>query len=223
MFTRPASYAKSGFAYGWTNSGRPRSDKGDVGRDASVTSIGLCVLEYIDESGDVDRVGTGDVVEAYDDPRTELGLRGGGGTEVSWMGVCDTVLERPREKMNGREGRVEDVADEEEDVDAVACDCALDAILENFARKNRRRKCTHRKLEGAVWLSKETLSLLIVDSMLGRAVDVALAEAGLLLRPLINPSPRVLLLPRFVTKERASSSCSTPSVMLSSVSQGARE
>jgi hypothetical protein len=122
--------------------------------------------------------------------------------------------------MNGREGRDEDVAEEEDD-DNVACDCALDAISEILARKIGGEKVTHCKLEDAVWLSRETLSLLIVDSKLGRAVDVALAEAGLL-RALINPSPRVLLLPRFVTKERASSSCSAPSVMLSSVSQGAR-
>jgi hypothetical protein len=47
--------------------------------------------------------------------------------------VCDTVLERPREKINGREGRNEDVAEEEEN--AVACDCALDAISENLAPK----------------------------------------------------------------------------------------
>ena len=135
VFTRPASYAKSGFAYGWTNSARPRNDKGEFGRDASVTSVGLSVLEYIDGSGDVDRVGAGDVVEAYDEPRTEPGLRGGGGgTEVSWTGVCDTVLDRPREKINGRGGRNEDVAEEEED-DAVACGCPLDAISENFAHK----------------------------------------------------------------------------------------
>lgn len=134
VLTRPASYAKSGFAYGWANSGRPRSDKGDVGRDGSVTSVGLSVLEYIDGSGDVDRVGTGDVVDAYDGPRTEPGLRGGGGgTEVSGTGVCDTVLERPR-KINGREGRNEDAAEDEED-EAVACDCPLDAISEMFAHK----------------------------------------------------------------------------------------
>jgi hypothetical protein len=77
------------------------------------------------------------VGEGYDEPKTELGLRGGGGgTEVSGTGVCDTVLERPREKMNGREGRDEDVADEEDEED-VACDCALDAVLENLARKIR--------------------------------------------------------------------------------------
>jgi hypothetical protein len=36
---------------------------------------------------------TGDAVEAYDEPRTELGLRGGGGggTEAFGTGVCDTV------------------------------------------------------------------------------------------------------------------------------------
>ena len=140
VFTRPASYAKSGFAYGWTYSGRPRNDRGDVGRDASVTSVGLKVLEYIDGSGDVDRVGTGDVVEANDEPRSEPGLRGGGGgTGVSGTGVCDTVLERPREKINGREGRNEDVAEEEEEEeeeDAVACDCALDTISEFFAQKS---------------------------------------------------------------------------------------
>jgi hypothetical protein len=137
VFTRPASYAKSGLAYGWTYSGRPRNDRGDVGRDASVTSDGLSVLEYIDGSGDVDRVGTGDVGDAYDEPRTEVGLRGGGGgTEVSGTGVCDTVLERPRVKIDGREGRNEEVAEEEdEEEDAVACGCALDAISEIFSRK----------------------------------------------------------------------------------------
>ena len=95
-------------------------------------------VEYIDGLGDVDRVGTGDVAEGYDEPRAEPGLSGGGGgTEVSGTGVCDTVLERPREKINGREGRNEEVAeDEEEDEeDAVACGCALDAISENFAHK----------------------------------------------------------------------------------------
>jgi hypothetical protein len=77
-------------------------------------------------------------VGAYDEPRTDPGLRGGGGeTEVSWTGVCDTVLERPREKINGREGRNEDVAEEEEEEeDAVACDCTLDAISEIFANKS---------------------------------------------------------------------------------------
>lgn len=77
-------------------------------------------------------------MEAYDEPRTELGLRGGGwGTEVSGTGVCDTVLERPREKMKGREGRdeVAEEEEEEEDAVAVACGCALDLISENFADK----------------------------------------------------------------------------------------
>jgi hypothetical protein len=200
--TRPPSYAKSGFAYGWTKSERPRNDRGDVGREASVTSVGLNVLEYIDGSGDIDRVGTGEVAEAYEEPAIEPGLTGGGGgIVVSVITVCDTVLERPREKSPAREGREEDVAGEA--ADTVGCGCAC-------------------KLGGAIWPSTETLSLLIVDSKLGRDVDVALAEADLL-KPLINPSPRVLLLPRFVTKERASSSCSTPSVVVSSVSQGARE
>lgn len=134
VFARPVSHTKSGFAYGWTYSGRPRNDKGDVGRDASVTSDGLSVLEYIDGSGDVDRVGTGDVVEAYDEPIIEPGLRGGGGgAEVSGAGVCDTVLERPREKISGREGRDEDVAEEQDD--AVDCGCALDASSEICAHK----------------------------------------------------------------------------------------
>ncbi len=118
---------------------RPRNDSGDVGRDASVTSVRLSVLEYMDGSGDVDRVGTGDVVEAYDEPRTEPGLRGGGGgIEVSGTGVCDSVLERPREKSPGREGRDKDVAGVEED--AAACDCTtLDAVSENFAANRRQR------------------------------------------------------------------------------------
>jgi hypothetical protein len=34
------------------NQSVPRSDSGDVGRDASVTSLGLNVLEYTDGSGD---------------------------------------------------------------------------------------------------------------------------------------------------------------------------
>ena len=121
--TGPASYAKSGFAYGWTKSGRPRNDRGDVGRDVSVTSVGLNVLEYIDGSGDVDRVGPGEVAEAYVEP--DLGLKGGsGGTEVSVVAVCDTVLERPREKISpGRDGREEDTAGEV--VDVVVCGCAL--------------------------------------------------------------------------------------------------
>jgi len=81
------------------------------------------MLEYIDGSGDVDRVGPGEVAEAYVDP--ELGLRGGGGgTEVSEVAVCDTVLERPREKISpGRDGREEDA--DGEMADMVDCDCAL--------------------------------------------------------------------------------------------------
>lgn len=176
------------------------------------------MLEYIDGSGDVDRVGTGEVAEAYMEP----GLTGGGGgvdMEVSGTTVCDTVLERPREKSPGREG-LEEVAGEV--ADAVACGCALDTISEIIGRKLG-GKWAHCKLEGANWLSTEILSLLIADSILGRAVDVAALAEAVLLKPLINPSPRVLLLPRFVTKERASSSCSTPPEMLSSVSQGARE
>jgi hypothetical protein len=132
--TKPASYAKSGFAYGWTKSGRPRNERGDVGREASVTSVGLNVLEYIDGSGDVDRVGTGEVVEAYVEPLTEPGLTGGGGRmEVSGVAVWDTVLERPREKSPGREGR-----EDEEVADTVACGCALDTISDFFCPKNRR-------------------------------------------------------------------------------------
>jgi hypothetical protein len=184
-------------------------------------SVGLNVLEYIDGSGDVDRAVTGEVAEAYAEPITEPGLTGGGGgMEVSRIAVCDMVLERPREKSPGRGGREVEVAGEV--ADAVACGCALDAISEKFARKIGKKR-THNKLVGTIWLSTETLSLLIVDSMLGRAVDVALAAEVALLKPLIKPSPRVLLLPRFVTKERASSSCSTRPVTLSSVSQGARE
>lgn len=128
--TGPASYAKSGFAYGWTKSGRPRNERGDVGRDASVASVGLNMLEYIDGSGDVDRVGPGEVADAYVEP--ELGLRGGGGgrgrgIEVSGVAVCDTVRERPRENSPGRDGREED--------GGVDCDCALGtAQLRNSAR-----------------------------------------------------------------------------------------
>ena len=69
------------------------------------------MLEYIDGSGDVDRVGTGEAAEAYVEPK--LGLRGGcRGMEVSGVAVCDTVLERPREKSPGRDGREEDAAGE---------------------------------------------------------------------------------------------------------------
>jgi hypothetical protein len=71
-------------------------------------------------------------------------------------------------------------------------------------------------------MSKEFLSLPFVDSRLGRAAEVALAEADLP-KLFMNPSPRVLLLLRLVTKDRASSSCSKSSVTVSSVSQGAGE
>src|SRR5712671_4755092 len=73
-----------------------------------------------------------------------------------------------------------------------------------------------------IWLSRETFSLPFEDSKLGRTTDVALGGA-FLPKVFINPSPRVLLLFRFVTKERASSSCSAPSLMVSSVSHGAGE
>lgn len=68
----------------------------------------------------------------------------------------------------------------------------------------------------------EFISLPFVDSRLGRAADVALAGA-VLPKFFINPSPRVLLLLRLVTRDRASSSWSPPSVITSSVSQGAGE
>lgn len=87
------------------------------------------MLEYTDGTGDIDRVWTGEVAEAYMEP----GLTGGGGgMEVSRIGVCDTVLERPREKMLGREGREEDVAGEV--ADGVACGCVLARISEKFTR-----------------------------------------------------------------------------------------
>jgi len=56
------------------------------------------------------------------EPVIELGLRGGGGgIEVSGVAVCDTVLERPREKISpGRDGREEEGA-----ADPVVCDCVL--------------------------------------------------------------------------------------------------
>ena len=92
-------------------------------------------MEYIDGSGDVVRVGPGEVAEAY--VEAELGLRGGGGgrgTEVSGVAVCDTVLERPREKISpGRDGREEDAAGEV--VDTVDCDVALSTQLRNSARQ----------------------------------------------------------------------------------------
>jgi len=217
--TGPASYAKSGFAYGWTKSGRPRNDRGDDDRDASVTSVGLNVLEYIDGSGDVERVGAGEAAEANVEPTTEPGLRGGGwGIMVSGVAVCDMVLERPREKISpGREGREEDVAG------IVVCGCALGTIKINFTRKIGQMRRTHCILAVDIGLSKEILSLPVaVDSMLGRGADVALEEA-VLPKPFIKPSPRALLLLRLVTKERVSSSCSGPSLMRSSVSQGAGE
>lgn len=91
------------------------------------------MLEYIDGSGDVDRVGPGEVAEAY--VERELGLRGGGGgIEVSGVAVCDTVLERPREKISpGRDGREEDAGGE--GADRVDCDCALGTQLRNSARQ----------------------------------------------------------------------------------------
>jgi hypothetical protein len=64
----------------------------------------------------------------------EPGLTGGGGRmEVSGVAVWDTVLERPREKSPGREGREDDVPGEV--ADTVACGCALDTISDFFARK----------------------------------------------------------------------------------------
>lgn len=79
---------------------------------------------------------------------------------------------------------------------------------------------------GGAWLSTKALSRVQFaerkDSTLGRAADVDFAGAT---RPkvFINPSPRVLLLPRLEMNERASSSCSPTSLMVSSVSQGAGE
>lgn len=92
----------------------------------------LIVLEYRDGSGDVDRVGAGEAAEARVEPTTELGLRGGGGgIEVSGVAVCDTVLERPREKMSpGSDGR-----EEEGVVDTLVCDCVLDTTKKVFAQK----------------------------------------------------------------------------------------
>lgn len=99
------------------------------------------MLEYTDGSGDIDRVGTGEVAEAYMEP----GLTGGGGgmeMEVSGAVVCDTVLERPREKSPGREGREEVVG---ELTVAAACGCALETISVFFSRKFG-WTCTHCKL-----------------------------------------------------------------------------
>jgi hypothetical protein len=128
--TGPVSYAKSGFAYGWKKSAVPRNDSGDVGREASVVSVGLNVPEYMDGDGEDGRVRTGDVGEACVTPRTEPGLTcGGGGWGVSGLAKLDTVLARLRVKINpGREGRDVDV------VDTAACGRGLDAIS-NDARK----------------------------------------------------------------------------------------
>jgi hypothetical protein len=73
-----------------------------------------------------------------------------------------------------------------------------------------------------VWLSTEIFSRPLVDSRLGRAADVALAEAALP-KLFMNPSPRVLLLLRLVMIDRVSSTCSNSSETVSSVSQGAGE
>ena len=104
------------------------------------------------------------------------------------------ILERLREKVNGRD---EDVAEEEED--AVACDCALDTISKKSRDQNRRR---NRSNAG----SRRRRSF-------GRSGFAKILDKSV---------PRVLFLPHFVTKERASSSCSTPFAVLFSVSQGAR-
>ena len=50
--------------------------------------------------------------------------------------------------MNGRGGRDEDVAEKEED--AVACDCALDAISQNFALKIGSENVLTVKLDSAI-------------------------------------------------------------------------
>jgi hypothetical protein len=137
--TGPASYARSGFAYGWTKSDGPHDDCGDVGREASV---GFSVLEYMDGDGEVDRrVGAGDVAEVCMNPGTEPGLTcSGGGRVVSGLAKLDTVLARPRVKTSpGREGRDEDAVD-------AACGSALDASQANqlVARKDDAKQA-HRK------------------------------------------------------------------------------
>jgi hypothetical protein len=73
-------------------------------------SVGLKVLEYTDGDGESCRVDTGDVAVCVH-PGTEPGLTsGGGGCDVSGLAKLDTVLARPRVKINpGREGRDEDI------------------------------------------------------------------------------------------------------------------
>jgi len=93
-------------------------------------SVGLNVLEYVDGAGEVDRVGTGGVME-------ETGKRpgltcDGGGADVSGATGLDTVLARPREKTNpGRDGRDDEgVAGNAEGGGIAACGRALDMALD---------------------------------------------------------------------------------------------
>jgi hypothetical protein len=108
-------------------------------------STGLIVLEYMDGSGEVDRVGAGEAAEVRVEPTTELGLRGGGGgIEVSGVAVCDTVLERPREKISpGRDGREEEEEAEEGVADrVVVCDCVLDTTKNDCVQKSAKSVLT---------------------------------------------------------------------------------
>ena len=84
-------------------------------------SVGLKVLEYTDGDGECCRVETGDVA-LWVGPGTGPGLTcEGGGCDVSGLAKLDTVLARPRVKINpGREGRDEDV------VVTAACESVLD-------------------------------------------------------------------------------------------------
>jgi hypothetical protein len=120
-------------------------------------STGLIVLEYTDGSGEVDRVGAGEAAEARVEPTTELGLRGGGGgIEVSGVAVCDTVLERPREKISpGRDGREEEEEEEEEGVaDTVVCDCVLDTTKNVCVQKSAKSVLTVKRWTIVGYLKK---------------------------------------------------------------------
>lgn len=70
-------------------------------------SVGVNVLEYVDGAGEVDRIGTGGVME---ETGTRPGLTcDGGRANVSGAIGLDTVLARPREKtIPGRDGRDDD-------------------------------------------------------------------------------------------------------------------
>ena len=84
------------------------------------------MLEYVDGTGEIDRVGTGGVAE---ETATRRGLTCSGGGAVSGATGLDTVLALPREKTNpGFDGRDdEDVAGNAEGGGIAACGRALNS------------------------------------------------------------------------------------------------